>query len=114
MTGVFSGTEMFRTTPVTVTYAPPDFRSSGTKYSIVTSGRSGRRAMSFEILRESEIGKFSADTWPALPVGPGRQLHFFRFWGLWAAIHPGYRSIWIRPQTAASGPAGGFFLQIFC
>jgi len=44
MTSVFSGTEMCRTRPVTVTYAPPAFRSSGTKYSTVTSGRSFRRA----------------------------------------------------------------------
>ena len=41
---VLSGTEMCRTRPVTVTYAPPAFRLSGTKYSTVTSGRSGRRA----------------------------------------------------------------------
>ena len=34
---------------------------------------------SFEILRKSEIGKFSADIWPALHVGPRHQLHFFVF-----------------------------------
>ena len=44
MTSVLSGTELCRTRPVTVTYAPPDFRSSGTKYSMVTSGRSFSRA----------------------------------------------------------------------
>ena len=37
ITSVFSGTEMCRTRPVTVTYAPPDFRSSETKYSMVLS-----------------------------------------------------------------------------
>ena len=46
MTRTFSETEMCRTRPVTVTYAPPAFRSSGTKYSMVASGCSGRRAMS--------------------------------------------------------------------
>ena len=46
MTSVIFATEMCRIRPVTVTYAPPAFRSSGTKYSMVTSGRSGRRAMS--------------------------------------------------------------------
>ena len=46
MTRVLSGKEMCRTRPEMVTYAPPAFRSSGTKYSTVTSGRSGRRAMS--------------------------------------------------------------------
>ncbi len=44
MTRTLSVMEMCRTTPVTVTYAPPDFRSSGTKYSMVTSGRSFSRA----------------------------------------------------------------------
>ena len=29
---ILSAMEMFRTTSVTVTYAPPAFRSSGTKY----------------------------------------------------------------------------------
>jgi len=43
MTRTLSAMEMCRTTPVTVTYAPPDFRSSGTKYSMVTSGRSFSR-----------------------------------------------------------------------
>jgi len=32
MTSVFSGTEMCRTRPVTVTYAPPAFRLTGTKW----------------------------------------------------------------------------------
>ena len=53
MTRTFSETEICRTRPVTETYAPPDFRSSGTKYSIVTSGRSGRWAISAERRRFS-------------------------------------------------------------
>ena len=32
MTGVLSGTEMRRTRPVTVTYAPTAFRLTGTKW----------------------------------------------------------------------------------
>ena len=44
VTGVFSGTEMCRTRPITVTYAPPAFRASGTKYSMAASGRSFSRA----------------------------------------------------------------------
>ena len=46
MTRVLSGKEMCRTRPETVTYSPPAFRSSGTKYSMVASGRSGRWVMS--------------------------------------------------------------------
>ena len=45
ITRTLSGTEMCRTRPVTDTYAPPAFRSSGTKYSAVASGQSGRRVI---------------------------------------------------------------------
>ena len=36
MTRTFSGTEMCRTRPVTVTYALPDFWSAGAEYSFIS------------------------------------------------------------------------------